>query len=147
MAGERVTTARIESLLALATPGPWCRAYHAGWEVEAAPNQRLADCGTIGAAASDALLMSAARDLGADLLDARAQVATLTAERDAALARIAALEAEVARLSEADNDVALIISPEPWTCCDCGRLNLPDIEWCPVCSPEKFPRGFARKET
>jgi hypothetical protein len=77
MAGERVTTARIESLLALATPGPWCRAYHAGWEVEAAPNQRLADCGTIGAAASDALLMSAARDLGADLLDARARIDVL----------------------------------------------------------------------
>ena len=39
--------------------------------------------------------------VAADLLDARAQVEALTAERDTALARIAALEAEVARLAPA----------------------------------------------
>lgn len=44
-----------------ATPGPWWRAHHAAWEVEAPPNQVVADCGTVDAASLDARFIAAAR--------------------------------------------------------------------------------------
>lgn len=43
-----LTPERVRALLEEATPGPWRWAHHGTHEVEAAPNQRIADCGTIG---------------------------------------------------------------------------------------------------
>ena len=93
-----------------------------------------------------------------DLLDARAQVEALTGERDTALTRIAALEAEVARLAPApvedtgdcrtcaSHDTAgFCAKPTAFTrvwfnrhICDDDMTRRPGSPPCP---------GFARKET
>jgi hypothetical protein len=48
----------IKARLAAATPGPWRVAHHGAWEVEAPPNQLVADCGTVDHAKADANLIA-----------------------------------------------------------------------------------------
>jgi hypothetical protein len=47
---------------AAVTPGPWRRAWHGTYEVEAPPNQLVADCGSIGRAKEDATAIAHAPD-------------------------------------------------------------------------------------
>jgi hypothetical protein len=67
---ERVATERVRELLAQATPGPWTHE-HAGWGLHEVTMDRRRGVHVEGEA--EAALIAAAPDLGADLLDARAQ--------------------------------------------------------------------------
>lgn len=49
----------LDGLMVAMTPGPYCRAHHGAWELQARPNQRLADFGTIDHAADDAQAVQA----------------------------------------------------------------------------------------
>jgi hypothetical protein len=73
--------AAIKARWANATPGPWQVAFHGVYEVEAPPNQLVADVGICGSAKEDAEAIAAAPQ----------DIATLLAaleERDAELARL-----------------------------------------------------------
>jgi len=52
--------APLVGLLRRATKGPWKWAHHGTWEVEAGPNQLVADCGSVARAEGDARLIAAA---------------------------------------------------------------------------------------
>lgn len=67
----------LTAMLAAATPGPWRAAHHGTHEVEAPPNQRIADCGTIGSAEADARLMALAPALAAEVIRLRETMAAL----------------------------------------------------------------------
>ena len=60
-----------------ATPGDWRLALHKSWEVEAAPNQIIADCGMIDCAEADARLMAKAKVLAEEVLRLRADNAQI----------------------------------------------------------------------
>lgn len=61
----------LTALLSAATRGPWRTAHHGTHEVEAVPNQRIADCGTVGSAEADARLMALARPLAEEVVRLR----------------------------------------------------------------------------
>ena len=67
----------IEARVRAATDGPWCRAHHGTWEVEAAPNQLIADFGTVDKAAEDAAFAAHARQ---DIPALIAEIRCLSAE-------------------------------------------------------------------
>ena len=104
---SRLTPERVRAMVAAATPGPWtwrsddidgCHVVEdprARYEEE----ERLAE--TFRDSTADIVLMSAAPDLAADLLDAHAALATERERRERADERAVAAEAECARLREA----------------------------------------------
>ena len=51
--------AKLRAVAAAATPGHWRRTHHGTWEVEAPPNQLVADCGTVDLAEQDAAHIAA----------------------------------------------------------------------------------------
>jgi hypothetical protein len=63
------TVVTLRALLAEATPGPWRVANHGTTEVEAEPNQVVADCGSVGRHKADAKLIAVAISALPDLLD------------------------------------------------------------------------------
>jgi hypothetical protein len=87
----------IRARLAAATPGPWHWAHHGTWEVEAPPNQLVADCGTVGRAKADAALIAHAP---ADLAALLAEVDDLQSAVRSHWAAAQSLAAEVERLRE-----------------------------------------------
>jgi len=63
------TVVTLRTLLAEATSGPWRVAHHGTTEVEAEPNQVVADCGSVGKHEADAKLIATAINALPGLLD------------------------------------------------------------------------------
>jgi uncharacterized protein YggE len=105
--------AAIKERWANATPGPWQVAFHGFYEVEAPPNQLVADVGICGRAKEDAEAIAAAPQ----------DIATL-------LAALEARDAEIARLRRVETTARLVdaIKAVP------RRCEAPIAVFCAACA-------------
>ncbi len=110
----------LQAMIGAATSGDWRTANHGTYEVEADPDQRIADCGTVDRARPDAAIMALAKALAEAVIRLREDNAEIEVKRDWADRH---LEASRGLYSVACGEVDKLRAANEALAAECGQLR------------------------